>query len=111
MFDTDYFIQEQYPSALPGAVSQNSKILAWQLGNTYLLMGFVGLGVLLSTSELKVVKSYLFALWLGDIGHILFSCYGLGWDKVFNTSEWNALFAGNVLFTVSYIDPRSQFPV
>lgn len=63
-------------------------------------MGFVGLAVLLSTSELKVVNRYLFALWLGDIGHIFLSCYGLGYDRATDPEQWNGMFAGNVIFTV-----------
>ena len=94
---------EQVPQKLvpAAAVTENSIVLAWQLGNLYLLMAFVGLFVLNSTSEVKVVRSYLWALWLGDIGHVAFSCYGLGKERMMNPSEWNGMAWGNIVFTVS----------
>ena len=75
-------------------------MLAWQLGNLYLLMALVGLAVLNTTSEVKVVRGYLWALWLGDIGHVAFTCYGLGQHRLSNPSGWNAMTFGNVAFTV-----------
>lgn len=76
-------------------------MVAWQLGNLYLLMAFMGLAILHTTSEAKVVKSYLFALWLGDIGHVGFSTYALGLEKLMKPLEWNAVTSGNIGFTVS----------
>lgn len=75
-------------------------MVAWQLGNLYLLMAFMGLFILNTTSEAKVVRAYLLALWLGDIGHVGFSAYGLGIERLFNVAQWNALTGGNVAFTV-----------
>lgn len=101
--DPAWFVAEQVPQTLvPAApVTENSIVLAWQLGNLYLLMAFLGLFVLNSTSEVKVVRSYLWALWLGDIGHVAFSCYGLGSERMMNPSAWNAMAWGNIVFTVS----------
>lgn len=101
--DPAWFVAEQVPQKLvpAPAVTENSIVLAWQLGNLYLLMAFVGLFVLNSTSEVKVVRSYLWALWLGDIGHVAFSCYGLGKERMMNPSEWNGMAWGNIVFTVS----------
>lgn len=75
-------------------------MVAWQLGNLYLLMAFMGLAILNTTSEARVVRAYLFVLWLGDIGHVGFSAYGLGIERLSNVSQWNALTHGNVTFTV-----------
>lgn len=75
--------------------------MAWQLGNLYLLLAFIGIAVLSTTSENKVVRAYLVALWLGDVGHIGFSCYGLGWEKLLRPAEWNAMAWGNIAMTVS----------
>jgi hypothetical protein len=75
--------------------------MAQQLGNMYLLMCFVGLAVLMTMSEIKVVRNYLIALWLGDIGHIAFTCVALGRDKVMQPMTWNAMTWGNIGFTVS----------
>ncbi|KAG5976659.1 hypothetical protein E4U55_007263 [Claviceps digitariae] len=99
--DPAWFVSEQVPQKPVSAavVSENSIVLALQLGNLYLLMAFVGLFVLNSTSEIKVVRSYLWALWLGDIGHVAFSCYGLGKERMTNPWEWNPLAWGNIVFT------------
>lgn len=77
-------------------------MVAWQLGNLYLLMAMMGLAILNTTSEAKVVKAYLLVLWLGDIGHVGFTLYGLGLERLAQVSEWNAMTNGNVAFTVSF---------
>ncbi len=84
--------------------------MAQQLGNMYLLMCFVGLAVLTTTSEIKVVRSYLFALWLGDIGHLAFTCLALGKERSMQPLAWNAMTWGNVGFTVS-LGPSLLLPL
>ena len=101
--DPAWFVAEQIPQKHPVVITENSLVLAWQLGNLYLLMAFVGLGVLMTSSEIKVVRAYLFALWLGDIGHVGFTCYGLGMNRLMDPSAWNGMTIGNVAFTVSQI--------
>lgn len=63
-------------------------------------MAFMGVAILNTTSEVKVVRGYLVALWLGDIGHIGFSSYALGLEKFLKPTEWNAMAQGNIAFTV-----------
>ena len=84
--------------------TEQGVVVAWQLGNLYLLMAFIGIAVYSSTTESKVVKNYLFALWLGDIGHVFFSCYGLGLQRSLSVADWNAMAWGNIAATVSSID-------
>ncbi|KAG5926064.1 hypothetical protein E4U42_003698 [Claviceps africana] len=109
--DPAWFVSQQIPQKEVSAAiaSENSIMLAWQLGNLYLLMAFVGLFVLNSTSEIKVVRSYLWALWLGDIGHVAFSCYGLGKERMMNPWEWNPLAWGNIAFTIWLFSMRSAY--
>jgi hypothetical protein len=64
-------------------------------------MAFMGVAILFTTSELKVVRAYLVALWLGDIGHLAFTSYGLGWDMSMSPLKWNATTWGNIGMTVS----------
>lgn len=64
-------------------------------------MAFMGVAILSTTSELKVVRAYLVALWLGDIGHLAFTSYGLGWDVSMSPLKWNATTWGNIGMTVS----------
>ncbi|KPM40469.1 hypothetical protein AK830_g6094 [Neonectria ditissima] len=99
MLDPAWFAAEQIPQTEPLVINDNGVVLALELGNLYLLLAFIGLAVLNTTSEVKVVRSYLVALWLGDVGHILFSGYGLGKDKLLNPAEWNAMAWGNVAVT------------
>jgi hypothetical protein len=107
LLDPVWFVQEQIPQKVPVIVNENSLVVAWQLGNLYLLMAFLGVGILSTTSELKVVKAYLFALWLGDVGHVAFTCWGLGKERLMAPAEWNAVTMGNVTFTVSEQGPTS----
>lgn len=101
MANPAWFIAEQVPQTESATVNENSVVVAWQLGNLYLLMAFMGVAILNTTSEVKVVKGYLFALWLGDIGHVGLSAYALGLEKLMKPLEWNALAGGNIAFTVS----------
>jgi hypothetical protein len=99
--DPAWFVAQQIPSKDAVLVTEQSKVVAWQLGNLYLLMAFIGVAIYSSTTEVKVIKSYLFALWLADIGHVGFSCYGLGLEKSLDLAGWNAMAWGNIAATVS----------
>jgi hypothetical protein len=61
--DTDWFIASQIESVAPlASPSENARLVALQLGNAYGLLFLVGVAVLYTTSELKVVRNYLVAL-------------------------------------------------
>ncbi|KAG6092007.1 hypothetical protein E4U30_006041 [Claviceps sp. LM220 group G6] len=111
VIDPAWFVSEQVPQiAVPAAtVSENGILMARQLGNLYLLMALVGLFVLNTTSETRVVRSYLWALWLGDIGHVALSCYGLGTERMMKPWEWNSLAWGNIAFTAWLFSMRSAY--
>ncbi|TQV93490.1 MYB DNA-binding domain-containing protein [Cordyceps javanica] len=98
--DPTWFIAEQLPEKQLFPASEHSIVMAQQLGNMYLLMCFIGLAVLTTTSEIKVVRSYLIALWLGDIGHLAFTCLALGKERVMQPQAWNAMTWGNIGFTI-----------
>ncbi|PGH12152.1 hypothetical protein AJ79_04446 [Helicocarpus griseus UAMH5409] len=55
-----------------------------------------GVGVLYSTSELKVIRNYLIALAIADLGHIYATYLGIGFDGLVNVMQWNDLTWGNV---------------
>ncbi|RDA93836.1 hypothetical protein CP533_6408 [Ophiocordyceps camponoti-saundersi (nom. inval.)] len=107
--DPMWFAAEQVPPAASSSMSPNAVVLALQLGNLYLLMSLVGVAVLYTTSELSVVRRYLFALWLGDIGHVIFSCRALGLDLLARPLEWNAMAWGNIAATVFLFGMRSAY--
>lgn len=68
-----------------------------------------GLFILNTTSELRVVRAYLWALWLGDIGHVAVSLLCMGWDASLDVGNWNAVVWGNVMATVFLFTTRSMY--
>ncbi|GKT96099.1 hypothetical protein Ct61P_13949 [Colletotrichum tofieldiae] len=106
-----WFISEQIVRSAGSAVpaSDNDRLVALQLGNIYLLMAMVGLAVLNLTSEIKVVRGYLGALWIADIGHI-YVCYNvLGLDRFLDVAHWNAMTWGNVGVTAFLCLTRTAY--
>ncbi|EFQ26691.1 uncharacterized protein LY79DRAFT_666969 [Colletotrichum navitas] len=105
VINPDWFISEQIVGSAGSVVppipaSDNDRLVALQLGNLYLLLAMIGLAVLNLTSEIKVVRGYLVALWVADIGHI-YACYHfLGLDRFLDVTHWNAMTWGNVGVTV-----------
>ena len=83
-------------------LSPTELILALQLGNVYLLMAFVGIAVLYTTTDAKTVRNYLFALFLGDIGHLAVTYYILESERYFDVFNWNAMAWGNIGITVRF---------
>lgn len=64
-------------------------------------MAFVAVAVLYTTTEAKVVKNYVVALWIVDITHIGVTAYGLGIERTLDVANWNSMTWGNVGITVS----------
>lgn len=101
VYDPAWFVAQQIPQEKPLVASENSIVLAHQLGNLYLGMCLVGLSLFWSTSEIKVIRSYLVALLIADAGHVGFTWYGMGSERFFDVSGWNAMAWGNLGATVS----------
>ncbi|KAL7822807.1 hypothetical protein V8C26DRAFT_387533 [Trichoderma gracile] len=96
VYDPAWFVAQQIPQDRPLAASENSVVMAHQLGNMYLAMCFVGLALFRTTSEARVIRSYLVALLLADAGHVGFTWYGMGTDRFMDVSGWNAMAWGNL---------------
>jgi hypothetical protein len=99
----EWFIAEQVAGSSQQAITKNAALVAYQLGNIYLLMAMVGIGVLYATTEPKVVRNYLVALALGDIGHVGITCYVLEYERAIDIANWNPMTYGNIGFTVSLV--------
>ena len=82
-------------------MDDNSRLVALQLGNCYGLLFLAAVAVLYTTTELKVVRNYLIALWVADIGHIAVCYVGLGLERFVDVASWNSMTWGNVGVTVS----------
>jgi hypothetical protein len=101
--DTPWFVEQQIPQKIAAPVTENSIVLAWQLGNMYLVLSFVAVALFTSTSEVKVIRRYIAALALGDVGHILSTSYALGIDRLMKPAELNSMAYANIVMTVSII--------
>lgn len=99
----EWFIAEQVAGSSQQAITKNAALVAYQLGNIYLLMAMVGIGVLYTTTERKVVRNYLIALALGDIGHVAITCYVLEYERAVDIANWNPMTYGNIGFTVGIV--------
>ena len=120
MLSPTYFITSQLPTSYLSAPAKTvlssivandatTKLLALQLGNTYLLLGLLGVFILNTTSELKVVRAYLSALWICDIGHVGFTLWAMGWKGTVNVGSWNAVVWGNIGVTLFLFGMRSLY--
>ena len=81
------------------ALTPNQLIVALQLGNTYLLVGLIGIAVLYTTASPRVARRYILALLLGDIGHLVATYHGMGRDKFCDIANWNSMAWGNIGIT------------
>ncbi|KAI3321537.1 hypothetical protein HD806DRAFT_502827 [Xylariaceae sp. AK1471] len=99
LINADWFIASQIDNP-PSPTSENARLVALQLGNCYGLLFLVGVAVLYTTTELRVVRNYLVALLIADVTHVGLTCWGLGYDRAINVAGWNAVTWGNVGFTV-----------
>jgi hypothetical protein len=91
------FVADQTPnSPTPPTLHPSTMLLAYQLGNIYLLAMFIGVAVLYTTSEPKVIRNYMIALALGDVGHVFLTCWAIGWAATVDVKGWNTMTWGNV---------------
>lgn len=91
----------QLPFLAPHDPLPTEKVLALQLCNLYGLLALIGLAILNTTTEAKVVHGYLVALLIADIGHIAICAWGFGLERTLDVANWNALAWGNIGVTAS----------
>lgn len=84
-------------------------MLSLQLGNLYFLLCLLGLFILNTTTEARVVHAYVWALWIGDIGHVAATAWVMGYDAFVNVGSWNAMAYGNIGATVVLFTIRSLY--
>lgn len=85
------------------------QVLALQLGNAYLLLMFIGLFVLNTMREPRVVHAYVWALWLGDIGHIAVCSWNMGVYGLLDIQAWTPVIWGNIAVTILLFLSRSAY--
>jgi len=84
-------------------------VLSLQLGNLYLLLCLLGVFILNTTSEAKVVHAYVWALWIADIGHVAGTAWVMGYDAFMDVGHWNAMAYGNIGATVFLFATRTLY--
>lgn len=97
-----HFRQEEYlrlthAGSAPASIPLGTSIVLSQLANMYLFFALNEALVLRSTSDLRVWKTVLFCLLVGDLGH-LYTVRELGLPIYWSFSQWNAIDWGNIPF-------------
>ncbi|KAJ2983630.1 hypothetical protein NQ176_g543 [Zarea fungicola] len=107
---TEHFVSQQLgPTAVVETLSPTQTLVTHQLGNTYVLLMFLAVGIIHATTEQAVVRNYLFSVMLCDFGHV-FVCYrAMGYDKFVDVWNWNPLTWGNVGISVCYFFLRGSY--
>jgi hypothetical protein len=60
----------------------------------------IGIAVLYTSTEPRVVHNYVVALWIADIGHVAITCYVMEYERALDVANWNAMAWGNIGATV-----------
>lgn len=108
VLDTENFVKGQLPSAsaTPLWPAASTRVLTLQLGNVYGLLGMIGIGVLYFTSEVRVVRNYLLACAIADVGHLWATYAVMGQQDFLDVTNWNAITWGNIGVTVALLITR-----
>ena len=68
----------------------------------------IGVGVLYATSEAIVIRNYLFACALGDVGH-LWATYRVIGENFVDIGNWNGMAWGNIGVTAFLLIVRLMY--
>lgn len=71
----------------------------------------MAIAILYTTSEPKVVRNYIIALWIADIGHLAATHHGLGYKHFIDVGHWNPMAWGNIGATMFLFITRSAYLV
>ena len=107
--NADYFVSTQLPHLRAHPLLETERVIALQLGNLYLLLCLLGLFILNTTTERAVVRGYVWALWIGDIGHVGATAYVMGTSTFLDFGNYNATTIGNVTATCFLFAVRSLY--
>ena len=105
------FVSSQIPSIPPSLPSSTlpptTHVVTLQLGNAYLLLCLIGVAVLYTPGVPKtLVRNYLIALAVGDVGHLAVTGWSMGVKGVMNVGGWSSVAWGNIGITVGLLMVR-----
>ncbi|MCJ1366090.1 hypothetical protein MMC16_005215 [Acarospora aff. strigata] len=109
ILDPHAFVSDQVLHNRPQDLTLGAHVVALQLGNVYLLLALLGIAVLYTTTEPKVVRNYIIALWIADIGHVVATAYVVGFTHLVDVGSWNSLAWGNIGATTFLFVTRSAY--
>ena len=99
VLDTSFFANNQVPHLVSTPLTSTTRVLALQLGNCYGLLALIGVGILYQTNEAKVVRNFLVACAVADVGHLWVTYTVVGHTNFVNIQTWNSLAWGNIGIT------------
>lgn len=95
------FVASQLPIVTPSdPVAPSAIILAYTVGNVYLILAGFGILCTVLTRDPNVTKYYLLVLMCGDVGHLIANYAGMGSGIFWNWREWTDAMWGNIPVTV-----------
>ena len=108
-----FFRQSEYleltdAASVPSPIPLGTSVAMSQLANLYFFFAISEALVLRSTSDLRVWKTVLFCLLIGDIGH-LYTVRELGPHIYWSVTKWNAIDWGNIAFVYVGASMRISF--
>ena len=108
VLDTSNFISSQLPSITPNFPEPTAanRLLALQLGNVYGLLAMIGCGILYTTTEPKVVRNFLFACAVADVGHLLATYAVMGHESFLDVGQWSQTVWGSIGITAGLFVTR-----
>jgi hypothetical protein len=109
LIDCPSFVSSQLGHLKAHPLLETEQVLSYQLGNLYLLLALLGLLILNTTTEPKVVHAYVVALAIGDVGHFWGTCYMTGWAASWDVMSWNAMAWGNIAAVIALFSVRSAY--
>jgi hypothetical protein len=96
-FGQDEYLRLTHAASAPSPIPLGTSIAMSQLANLYFFFAINEALVLRSTSDVRVWKTVLFCLLIGDLGH-LYTVRALGPEIYWSFAKWNAIDWGNIPF-------------
>ncbi|KAK0622351.1 hypothetical protein B0T14DRAFT_426084 [Immersiella caudata] len=107
-FNQAEYLQLSHAASAPSNIPLGTSIALSQLANMYLFFALNEALVLRATHDMRVWKTVLFCLLVGDIGH-LYTVRQLGLPIYWSFWDWNAIDWGNIPFVFLGASMRIAF--